>query len=210
MRLYRYLVVSLLAGLAVTPLDAQDPSGAAHAVEPGARAFSFLIPGRGSGEFGFWRVRSEQAAVGLFVGVHASHRASDRGDSRFEGTHLFVSLGPAFRRYLRTDGGVLPFFQVSPQLGYGITRISGVDAARDREVTQHQLVGALGGGAGVEWFPVRQVSVSGHTGAQLSLQYGRSDLEPEDPDGEPRDWGVSFSTFTSVLSVSLYLPPRVQ
>lgn len=213
MRSYSYFLAAVLAGSAVTPLEAQEAHEAprtAHPVEAGARALSFSLPDGAGGRFGYWRVRSEQAALGFFVGVHASHGVSEQGSTRFEGTELSVSLGPALRRYLYTGGTVLPFLQVSPSLGYGIYRRSVSDSRRDREVTRHHLLGAVGGGAGVEWFPVRQVSVSGHTGAQLALQYGTSDVEPEDPEGGPRDWRLRFDTFTSVLNVSLYLPPRVQ
>ncbi len=58
-------------------------------------------------------------------------------------------------------------------------------------------------GLGAEWFPFSRASLSGHTG----FSAGRGLTSSEGPGGREREWGVGVGTFTTNLSMRIYLMP---
>jgi hypothetical protein len=72
------------------------------------------------------------------------------------------------------------------------------------EVRVHGVSFGGEAGVGLEWFPTRDVSVSGHTG----LRAGASVLSGDFGAGEFDDRSFTAGTFTAGLSLNLYFRPR--
>ncbi|HEY0037938.1 MAG TPA: hypothetical protein VGB66_14675, partial [Longimicrobium sp.] len=62
----------------------------------------------------------------------------------------------------------------------------------------------LQGGVGVEWFPVRRVSVAGHTGAQVGAFGSDEEVQTETGPREGNQRMLDAATFTSRLSLQIY------
>jgi hypothetical protein len=208
------LLAAAAAAVLASPALAQDAAPPAdttpapNALRKGAWSLSFSAPGySGSGErveFGVWEMVGARTNLGLTLEVNVSGRdreGEEQGADQTEAS-TSVQLGANLRRYGSTARSVAPFVQ-------GRVFGRGYYTRRDAlgyEETIHGVSGGLEGAFGVEWFPVRQFSVAGHTGARLLV--GRLEQDQEYPDEDTdrstdyRD--VIFQTFTSALSVQIY------
>lgn len=218
--------VALACALAAAPAAAQDPPAAAVLAAPalaqdalpadttpapnglrkGTWSLSFSAPGftgtSERAEFGVWEMVGARTNLGLTleVNVYGRDREGEGADQTEASTS--VQLGANLLRYVSTARSVAPFVQ-------GRVFGRGFYTRRDAlgyEETLRGVSGGLEGSVGVEWFPVRQFSVAGHTGARLFI--GRLEQDQDYPDDDTeraadfRD--VSFQTFTSALSVQIY------
>ena len=184
----------LLATAHAGHAQAADTTSRPNSLAAGARSFSFGIPQSGSGSFGYWKMTSDRTALGVQADVQLSH--SNRTTPGFPdgtGTTSGAALGVNLRRYARTDMRVAPFAQVGVNAGYrrNTAQIDSVSLAHI-----HSVVGGVQAGVGVEWFPVREVSVAGMTGLSLFAQ--------RSSDHAMHVTDVGFSTFTSSLALHIY------
>lgn len=109
-----------------------------------------------------------------------------------------LAFGPVLKWYGSGIGPVIPFLRFRGLIGWGNEQIT-VEDQPFRETDTTILGGALGIGA--EWFPIRQLSLSGYTG----FDYTRQTLERLDFDGDAIErTGSDFGTFRSALTVTFY------
>jgi hypothetical protein len=187
MRLKVAVVTAMaLAAVAASPAAAQQ-AGSQNALQKGRRSISFSLPDGGGTSFGIWTMLSERTNLGLNVGIEMQD--SDAPD--VEGWEL--QLAPAIKRYTRSLGPVTPFLYGEVNLGFG-------ESSQGANDVSNWGTGAFGG-LGVEWFPVRSVSIGGYTG--IGLRYTSSEV---DTPGLPSDTRTDFrlSTATSGLSLQIY------
>lgn len=202
-------VLALLL-LGALPARAQQADSVATGLVRGAYSLSFTVPefgsGGGTGSFGFWRMVSERTNLGLNLSLHTAHVRHEIDpdtlpDRESVESNFAVALGPALRRYLAPSERLGPFLYGSVQAGYTWQRRR-VDGLPD--VRAHGATFAGEAGVGLEWFPTRDVSVSGHTG----LRAGFSTLSGDFGGGEFDDRTFTAGTFTAALSLNLYFRPR--
>lgn len=145
-------------------------------------SLSFSVPGGGNpysgGAFGLWYMVSSPLNLGVNLGF-AVDSVDVGGESQ---TAVDFLLAPAVKYYMNTNSQVAPFL-----LGQFNMRIGsdGVDGS-DSEVEVGLLVGF-----GIEWFPVRNFSIGGHTG--LGFDFVRPDPQ-----------GFAMGTLHSGLSAQFY------
>lgn len=212
MRFVPVVVLALLA-LGAAPARAQQPDSVATGLVRGAYSLSFAVPqfgsGGGTGTFGFWRMVSGRTNLGLNVSLHTAHgrREIDHDtlpDRESVESVFSVFAGPALRRYLAPAERLGPFLYGSVQAGYTHQRqrADGNYHVRTNGVS-------LGGeaGVGLEWFPTRDVSFSGHTGVRAGVSSFTGEFDQID-EGEFDDRNFSAGTFTAGLSINLYFRPR--
>jgi hypothetical protein len=140
--------------------------------------------------------------LGLEVNLQAAEIEEEvnRGtlslDSRIEEQDF--ALGPVLKWYGADVGPVSPFLRLRGLYGTGTQQIT-LEEEVFREIDTTVLAAALSIGA--EWFVIRQLSLSGHTG----FEYSRQTLERRDFDGDvierSRD---DLGTFRSALAVTFY------
>lgn len=207
--------VAALLLLAV-PARAQDAATAADttatdtlprtSLQKGSWSLSFAPPGySGSGErseFGVWEMVGARTNLGLTlaVAVYGSESEIDSGGETTMASTL-VDVGVSVKRYVMAPRDVTPFVLGSAALG---GRFERREADEFTETIRGMNVGARAA-VGVEWFPVRRMSLSGQTG--FGFQTGRYDTEQEFPDDTRREGelrSVSFNSFTSALSLHIY------
>ena len=182
-----------------------------NSLEPGARALSFALPGFSTGTFAYTRMRSAERSITWEVRVQASHNTRNDGISNLSTTALGFAVGPVFRRYFEPERKVVPFFAQRYFVGYDYRHHHAEAEHRPesafRQNSNAAFVGA-GAAVGLEWFPVKQMSLRGETGLSGSLSYNFGDQEGDWAWHSEDGWGGSLSTFTAGLTVSLYLPRR--
>lgn len=140
--------------------------------------------------------------VGLEVDLQAAEAEQDVNrptlgfNSTLESTD--IAVGPTLRWYGSGVGPVVPFLRFRGLYGWGKEKIT-IGDEPFRETDTRVLAGSLSIGA--EWFPIRQLSVSGHTGLEVS----RSTFEREDFDGDLIEQTRNQTgTFRSALAVHFY------
>ena len=107
-------------------------------------------------------------------------------------------VGPVVRWYGEAVGPVIPFLRARVAVGWGDETFRQASEIRYTEET-FEVAGSLAVGA--EWFPMRQVSFSGHTGLAIS----RLDRERILDTGATAERTVFNSgTFVSALSIRFY------
>jgi hypothetical protein len=194
------------------PARAQDAAAAAAAdttprtsLQKGTWSLSFQAPvygsGGGSGEFGVWEMVGSRTNLGftLIVGVSGVDYEGDRDQTDATTT---VGVGLNLRRYVVEPREVTPYVQGTASIGGSYSRRddSAGYSSEDRGVD----VG-LSAAVGAEWFPVRRMSVAGHTGFGISMR--RFEQHQEAPDGKEFDQDGSsmhFRSFTTALTVQIY------
>ena len=108
------------------------------------------------------------------------------------------AFGPVLKWYGSGVGPVTPFLRLRGLIGWGSEQIT-IEGQPFRETDTSILAAALAIGA--EWFPIRQLSLSGHTG----FDYTHQTLERLDFDGDLIErTGTNFGTFRSALTVTFY------
>lgn len=173
----------------------------------GTWSLSFALPGDGgSGSVGAWKMVSPRTNLGVFVGLTAARVESDvespLGEQEVTDSHTMLEVGVQAKRYVTHADEVAPFL-------FGAASMGTVREDRDDETTfdrqNHVTQGNLAAGAGVEWFPVRRVSVAGYTG--FSVHAGLSGSQQDLAAGGEVKYDstfVSAGTFTSGLSLQIY------
>lgn len=204
MRIFAAATTAVLA--AALPARAQDADSATapNGLRPGAWSLSFASPGSGErGELGAWRMAGPRTNLGLTLAVYVNDRdRQDEGgnEAEFQDEVTGVELGAAARRYLVLTRSVAPYVQ-------GRLFASATSQRRDGPGFEENGSGAAAGAelaVGAEWFPVRQFSVSGHTGVRASV--GRVEQDVSSPQGEGGydATEITLGTFTSALSLRIY------
>ena len=145
---------------------------------------------------------TDRLHLGLEVNLRAAqveeevNRTTLGLNSEVEATDF--AFGPVVKWYGSGIGPVVPFLRLRGLWGRGTQQIT-VGGDPFREIDTTVLAGGLSLGA--EWFPIRQLSLSGHTG----LEYSRETFERIDFDGDvierSRD---DLRTFRSALAVTFY------
>jgi hypothetical protein len=108
------------------------------------------------------------------------------------------AFGPVVKWYGSGIGPVTPFLRLRGLYGRGSRQVT-LEDEPFREIDTSIAAAALSIGA--EWFPIRQLSLSGHTG----FEYSRETLERVDFDGDTIDQERNdFGTFRSALAVTFY------
>lgn len=201
------IAAAALLSLAV-PAHAQDTDTVPRtSLREGAWSLSFAVPGYtsggGSGELGAWKMVGPRTNLG--VTLAASTQRSESSGAGLETTdrRTDLNLNLDVKRYVMQPAEVTPFLLVGAGIGH---------SSQDREITpggpDHSASGLNGrvrAGVGLEWFPVRRVSISGHTG--LTVNGGGFDSEGEAPDGTPVPGeadSLFVGTFTSALSLQIW------
>jgi hypothetical protein len=209
------LMAAAAALVLASPAHAQDapPADSAaappNALQKGAWSLSFSAPGYTGGgervEFGVWEMVGPRTNLGLTLEVNVSgyDRETEGAGQGGEQTDASTSvlLGLAARQYMRAGRTIAPFVQgrVFGRGSYSRRESSGY------EETQRGAGAGAEAAFGVEWFPVRSFSVSGHTGARLQFNRSEQDLtDPMDQEQRAENHYFSFQTFTSALSVQIY------
>lgn len=179
----------LAAGLVAAPAAAQEETGG-NALRPGATSVNVGVSPDAT--VGFWRMLSGRTALGVSGSVQGIR--SEYGGSELSRTLLVVS--PQVKQYRATDGAILPYLHGA--VFASVTDLGGSSgAAGDDQSTVLGATAALG----LDWFPVRRVSLGGHAGLGLL----RSSSEFERPQGDFRSTSWSLQTFTAAIQVQLFL-----
>ena len=190
-----------------SPLRAQEADSARTSLVPGTYSLSFGIPGYGSvggsGTYGFWRMMSPRTNLGLFVQINGTQSettvefSDTTSDRETDDKNFTITAGPAIRRYVTTTERVAPYVYGSVQAGYTTSRRRADPNYQERS---SGMRGVAEAGVGLEWFPVRAISFSGHTGLQASVtsQDGRSNT------GGFENVFTNIGTFTTSLSANIY------
>lgn len=218
MRLVTVMAAAVLPCIAV-PARSQQPATAADtalaavadttprtSLQKGAWSLSFVPPGYESAgeraEFGVWEMVGARTNLGLTLGVavDGSDTEGDGGDDTDAATS--VTLGASVKRYVVAPREVTPYLLGGASIGGSYNRR---DRSDGYDVTSRAVNVGVRAAVGVEWFPVRRVSVSGQTG--FSLTATRYEAEARYPDGnetsaEGRSLG--FRSFTSGLSLQIW------
>lgn len=152
------------AGVAVLAAGLSMATGAAAQLpQPGAR--SLRVSAGGSNSIGVWRMRSERTNLGLNLGLSAGRRAYGETGETYQG----LSLEPAVKRYSSPTRSFAPFV-------YGSV-LGSYEHRRAQNLTQHTFGVGGQGAVGMDWFPVRNVSVGGQVGVQAT--YSRTHADPD-------------------------------
>jgi hypothetical protein len=173
-----------------TPTAPAPSADSSAVLTPGLRAISLAVPYGGGTTFGLWKVVAPGQARGLFLTGDATieHAGSTTG------YETSLSVGPRFRRYVRTAGRVLPFGQIGLGLGGGYGRTESEGVAQGHSWTASA---SLDGGIGAEWFPVPRASLSAFTGARLSWSATW-------PSGGATAWKGQLTTSSSNIALQFY------
>lgn len=187
---FAFVVFAMVATASSTAVaEDDDVAEADTAIESGSHALSFSFPTGGAGWgipgarqagddgfFDFDRGLAEVASfssIAYWIGIADAVRLGIVGALYTDEDYGALGLAPSIKYYLATDQSVTPYLYGS--LGFW----AGDDV--------HP---GLGAGLGVEYFPVRQVSVGGRVGLTVDT-FG--------PDDTMRIW-----TGTSGLDVNFY------
>ena len=176
------------------------------ALQKGNWSLSFAFPTYGNGggsEFGAWEMVGARTNLGLFLGlfVYGTDTSNNVGDDLTTAS-TDVSVGVNVKRYLMAPRTVTPYLLGSASIGGRFERREGND---QYEETVRGMNTSVRASVGAEWFPVRRMSVYGHTG--FGFFSGRTETELDLSSGEHREAdsrSAGFNSFTSVLSVQIY------
>ena len=205
----RSLFILAAAVLLAVPLRAQDASVDSVAPPPnglqkGAWSLSFVAPGYSANEtaeFGVWEMVGPRTNLGVTLEVLVGGREQETDSGESTAASTSVGLGFNVRQYLASARHVAPYVQ-GRLFGRGSYQRYESTSADDSNRGAYAGVEAA---LGAEWFPVRQFSLSGHTGVRLSASRFRQELTT--PTGEQREASSNegqFQTFTSALAVRIY------
>ncbi|HZG42090.1 MAG TPA: outer membrane beta-barrel protein [Longimicrobium sp.] len=198
---------AMFALIVAAPLRAQDAAADTTprtSLQKGAWSLSFDVPsyggGAGGGAFGGWKMVGERTNLGLLVRIHANDRDDSTEESETDQRSSSLAVGLHARRYAPTIRDVTPF------LAAGIEGYTGRSTQRhnDASVTGRGYGASAQAGVGVEWFPVRRVSLAGHTGAEVRIYTSSSEVDTDNGPRENDQSALDFATFTSRLSLQIY------
>lgn len=174
-------------------------------LQKGTWSLSFLAPvyggGGGTGEFGVWEMVGSRTNLGLTLAVAVGGYDVD-GDRNQTDATTSIALGVNLRRYLVAPREVTPYVQGTASVGGSYQRRE--DSA-GHEYEDRGVNAGVAAAVGAEWFPVRRMSVAGHTG--FGIQVSRFEQHQEAPDDtEFNQDGRSFHvrSFTTALTLHIY------
>lgn len=167
-RRFRLGAIALLASATST---AAHPSPQGPLAERGTRALGFDLHTGEGGSFSVWKVHSPYTALGLEASLYWSRLESDyespgRSDLRYQ--RLSLEFRPTLKRYRPLRDGIAAYVY-----GQGLGGFSG-SRADHRESSTSMIDLGVGLGLGVDWFPLKRISVGGRTGLSLSYSFGDS------------------------------------
>lgn len=205
--MHRIVTTAICALLAAAPVRAQEAAPDTTprtSLQKGAWSLSFDAPAYsanlGTGAFGAWKMVGERTNLGLIVGIQVHDRDESTDASELDQRSSLLAVGLHARRYSGTIRDVTPFLA------------AGIDAYAGRS-TQSSQNGSIDGrgygasaqaGVGVEWFPVRRMSLAGHTGAAVRLYTSENEIQTAPGPRESDLRTLEFATFTSRLSLQIY------
>ncbi|HEY0024897.1 MAG TPA: hypothetical protein VGB24_18425 [Longimicrobium sp.] len=197
-------VCALLAAAPVRAQEAAADTTPRTSLQKGAWSLSFDVPAyganAGSGSFGGWKMVGERTNLGLVVGIHVYDRDDSTSALDYDQESSSLSVGLHTRRYVGTIRDVTPF------LAAGIDTYAGRSSNRQGSTSvESQVYGASAqGGVGVEWFPVRRISLAGHTGAQVRVFKSDDEVQTDTGPRGGNQRTLDVATFTSRLSLQIY------
>ncbi len=203
---------AIIAALALAgTASAQTPDSSIEALTPGRRALSFNLPDGGGFGLGYWRVVAPDRARGFFVNANAHyvrnhHQQSGAPSASDDDFGTSISFGPQARRYFTHTSPVAPFIQSGVSLGASYNRASSQGVNGEESGHVWTASAGVSAGPGVEWFPLRRVSLAGQTGINASVLYNRATTNagPGYPGSTSSSWSLSASTFVSSLMLQVY------
>jgi hypothetical protein len=189
MRRWTSVVLAITGLCLATGAAAQDTDPADR---PGR---SIELGANGGPVIGLWQRISPRASLGLQIAAQLQQAEIDDGDAEQESRS--VSVGPALKLYGTADGPFLPYFYATVFAAFG----SETAETLAGEVTFDRQAFGGGLGVGLDWFPVRRISIGGHVGLEGGVQNG----DAETPGGaETEIEGTFFNTFQSGIRVNLF------
>ncbi|HST59198.1 MAG TPA: hypothetical protein VLK84_10925 [Longimicrobium sp.] len=207
-------VLALAAPARAQDVPAQDaPADSApplpNGLRKGAWSLSFVAPGYSglggeTAEFGVWEMVGPRTNVGVTLDLSVAGQSRETSGANDQTTaYTRLGLGLNARRYLATSRSVVPYVHGRVFGRVGFDRRDDVGSGFEENV--RSLGAGADAGVGVEWFPVRQVSLSGHTGVRFSsFNYTSEVTTPEQEERESTSREGIFQTFTSALSLRIY------
>ena len=175
-------VLAVVAGLSA--------AGPAAAQLPERGAWSLQLSPAENPRVGAWRMASERTNLGVAVGVGVTRSEQEGGD---EGTSWSLTVSPPVKRYAPPVGPFPPYLFGSVPLG-----IQREEFGDDAEGSDCTVGAALAGG--LDWFPVRGVSVGGHPGFHVVRNASRSETRFTDLEST----STVLGTFGSGLTLHIY------
>lgn len=198
------------------PLPDQGPMLSDQtSIKGGAWSLSFALPWGGEvhqafegnvASFGFWRMITDEVALGIFTGLKISAEEiqlqdSDDADSPvYTNTEERISselvLSPSIKFYPYQKGPVALYFIGQTHLrfysdGDKATTTDKEPNLGESYAPDEELEFRARLGFGTEWFPTPSFSIAGHVGLQLDLL-------------RQGTLGFGMETFTSALSAQIY------
>lgn len=151
--------------------------------------------GAGAGALvGVWQRVSPRVSLGVQVSAYTSRSELESDVIDRDARQSGVSVGPALKVYGGPGGAFLPYGFASAFLEFGESREE-INGGGEREEDLDGVGGELG--VGIDWFPVRRVSIGGHVGVEAHRQ-----SRPSDDDDVNRF--TIFNTVSSGIRVQLY------
>lgn len=183
----RSLLASTLAIPAILvatsqPLQAQAPQGLAR----GTLSLEFALPDGGGGNFGLWNQVGTSTSIGWTVGF--DYGKEERDDIDSSSSRLTISVGPELKEHFSIRPRVAPFYR------FGISGLYDRTIQTQDDLENRTESWGVGGSAalGVDWFPLDQISIGGHTGFRVDY------LDREDRSQ------LTARTFLSQLTMRIY------
>ncbi len=176
------LAVPVLLLATSQPAQAQAPQGLAR----GTLSLEFALPDGGGSNFGLWNQVGTSTSIGWNVGF--TYAKEENEESGFSASQLRVSVGPELKEHFSIRPRVAPFYR------FGIAGLYDRTTQTQDEVESRGESWGVGGSAalGVDWFPLDQISIGGHTGFRVDYL-----------DREERSQ-LSVRSFLSQLTMRIY------
>ena len=148
------------------------------------------------------RMMTDRLHLGIELDLRAAELEEDANrpsagiDAKIENRDF--AIGPVLKWYGTDVGPVVPFLRLRGLWGQSSQRVTLIETVVQQDDT---TLWAASLGLGAEWFPLRQLSLSGYTGFQYSTQT----RERREDDGDQVDRTTeSAGTFRSALTVAFY------
>jgi len=148
------------------------------------------------------RMMTDRLHLGIELDLRAARLEEDANrpsagiDAKIENRDF--AIGPVLKWYGTDVGPVVPFLRLRGLWGQSSQRVTLIETVVQQDDT---TLWAASLGLGAEWFPIRQLSLSGYTGFQYSTQT----RERREDDGDQVDRTTeNAGTFRSALTVAFY------
>ncbi|MBJ6724948.1 outer membrane protein [Geomesophilobacter sediminis] len=186
------LLLAVLSFLMVQPALAQDEK-----VTLGQRGDNAIALGvnEGTATIGYWHKLSGSDDLGVDFGIQYRDHETFNNQT--------YQVMPAIKHYL------FPEKSFSPYLYGGLIASYGNNDTRETTQqsgsrTESYTAGALGG-LGMEWFPIRNLSIGGHVGVRAQYEYNKTTYSSSNFVVPPpnKDEGFTIGTFNSGIRLNL-------